>query len=308
MSATLAQMRAVEALSRTGKFSTAAEELGISQPTVSSQVQAFEQLCKRRIFQRNGHSVKVAAGAQELIAKIRVTLKCLADVNEALYSEARMERGTLSVGFSAHRLIMPALTAFVRRYPAIHINTQGGPSVSLFSEVLNGDLDLAAISMPLPDERLLCEEILRSRIVIYGPKGHRALKAGTLTLDQLAREKLVLWNRMSGTRAALDLAARQAGVTLNCVLEVATLDVAYASAAAGIGLGCAIEGEVQADANIDVAPLVDPELSIGHYLICLPECRQHAAVGAFFDIARAHHGLVAGSVPGDGSMDYRSDL
>ena len=36
---------------------------------------------------------------------------------------------------------MPALTAFVRRYPAIHINTQGGPSVSLFSEVLNGDLD-----------------------------------------------------------------------------------------------------------------------------------------------------------------------
>jgi len=98
--------------------------------------------------------------------------------------------------------------------------------------------------MPMPDDRLLCEEILRSRIVIYGPKGHRGLKAGMLTLDQPAREKIVLWNRMSGTRAALDLAARQAGVTLNCVLEVATLDVAYVSAAAGIGLGCAIEGEV----------------------------------------------------------------
>lgn len=308
MSVTLAQMKAVEALSRTGKFSAAAEELGISQPTVSSQVQAFEQLCKRRIFQRNGHSVKVAAGAQELIAKIRVTLKCLNDVNETLYSEARMERGTLSVGFSAHRLIMPALTAFVRRHPAIHINTQGGPSLSLFSDVLSGDLDLAAISMPQPDDRLLCEEILRSRIVIYGPKGHRALQGGALTLTELAREKLVLWNRMSGTRSTLDLAARQAGVTLNCVLEVATLDVAYASAAAGIGLGCAIEGEVQADSNIDVVPLADPELSIGHYLICLPECREHAAVGAFFDIARAHHGLVGGPVPGDGSMDYRPNL
>ncbi|WP_460930578.1 hypothetical protein [Shinella zoogloeoides] len=47
--------------------------------------------------------------------------------------------------------------------------------MSLFSDVLNGDLDLAAVSMPMPDDRLLCEEILRSRIVIYGPKGYRAL-------------------------------------------------------------------------------------------------------------------------------------
>jgi len=75
------------------------EELGISQPTVSSQVQAFEQLCKSRIFQRNGHSVKVAGGAQELIANIRVTLKCLADVNEALYSETRMSAAPSASAF-----------------------------------------------------------------------------------------------------------------------------------------------------------------------------------------------------------------
>ncbi|GMB82009.1 hypothetical protein NN6n1_27920 [Shinella zoogloeoides] len=109
------------------------EELGISQPTVSSQVRAFEQLCKSRIFQRNGHSVKVAGGAQELIANIRVTLKCLADVNEALYSEARMKRGTLNVGFSAHRLIMPALT---RLRPALsrgpHQHAGRPVAVSLF--------------------------------------------------------------------------------------------------------------------------------------------------------------------------------
>ncbi len=308
MSVTLAQMKAVEALSRTGKFSAAAEELGVSQPTVSSQVQAFEQLCKRRIFQRNGHSVRVADGALDLIAKIRVTLKCLDDVNQALAAEARLERGSLGVGFSAHRLIMPALTAFVRRYPAIHLNTRGGPSLALLSDVLNGDLDLATISMPTPDPRLFCEEILRSRIVIYGPKGHPALRAGALTLRQLAQEKLVLWNLKSGTRSTVELAAREAGVVLNCVLEVATLDVAYASAAAGIGLGCAIEGELEADANIDVAPLTGPELSIGHYLVCLPECREHAAVKAFFEIARACHGCAAGSVPGGTSMDYRFDL
>lgn len=296
MSVTLAQMKAVEALSRTGKFSLAAEELGLSQPTISSQVQAFEQLCKRRVFLRNGHAIRVAPSAEDLIAKIRVTLKCLADVNAALEAETRLERGVLSFGFSAHRLIMSPLTEFVRRYPSLRIDTHGGPSLELLAKVLSGELDMAAVSMSAPDQRLACEEVFRSRIVIYGRKGHPALRGETITLKQLSKQKLVLWNQSSGTRTAIDQAARREGITLETALEVATLDVAYASAAAGIGLCCAIEGEVEADQNIDVVRL-EPELAIGHYLVCLPECRDHAAIRAFFDVARSSLGAVSGSIP-----------
>lgn len=297
MPATLAQMKAVEALSRTGKFSAAAEELGVSQPTVSAQVQAFEQLCARRVFQRNGHTIRIAPGAEELIAKIRVTLKCLDDVNATLEAESRLERGVLSLGFSAHRLIMSPLTAFVGRYPNLHVDTRGGPSMALLEDVLNGELDVAAISMTSPHPKLTCHELFRSRVVIYGRKGHPALQGDSVRLRQLNREKLVLWNQRSGTRAALDDAARRERVELNCVLEVATLDVAYAAAAANIGLACAIEGEVQSDANIDVVPLVEPEIAIAHYLVCLPECREHAAISAFFQVAAEHEGRLAGFLP-----------
>ncbi len=296
MSITIAQMKAVEALARTGKFSLAADDLGISQPTISSQVQAFERLCSRRVFIRNGYTVQLAPGAEELLAKIRITLKCLADVDEAIGAGAQLTMGSLSFGFSAHRLVMNSLTAFVQKYPNVRLNTHGGPSLKLMEDVLSGALDIAAVSMERPDSRLYCAELSRSRVMIYGRKGHPALQTGFLPMQALAQEKLVLWNQSSGTRKLLDQAAEQQNFKLNCILEVSTLDVAYASAAAGIGLCCAIEGEVQPDENIDVVPL-EPKLEIGHYLVCLPECRDHAAVNAFLEVAGCQETSFTGAIP-----------
>ncbi|WP_315836649.1 LysR family transcriptional regulator [Bradyrhizobium prioriisuperbiae] len=296
-SATIAQMRAVEALARTGRFSRAAEDLGVSQPTVSTQIQAFEELCRTRIFVRDGHTIRLAPGASEMIAKIRVALKCIDEVDRSITDTSALKGGLLSVGFSAHRLIMPTLTAFVRKYPTLHLQTRGGPSLELTASVLRGELDVASVSQAAPDHRFASVKLRSSRVAIYGAKGHRLLKKGRLKLSDLDGQDMVLWNSASGTRVVLEEAASKQGVRLKPVLEVATLDVAYAAAAAGVGLAISIEGEVRSDEYIDVAPVVGPELAIGHYLITLPDCREHAAVSAFFDIAMEQGSAEGGAMP-----------
>lgn len=296
-SVTLAQMKAVEALARTGKFSRAAEDLGISQPSVSTQVQSFEELCRTRVFVRDGHNVSVAPSATGLIAKIRVTLKCLNEVDRAISDTTSLNTGTISIGFSAHRLIMPVLTAFVRQFPSLRLTTRGGPSLELADAVLRGELDVATISQVAPDSRFSSLRLHESRVAIYGRKGDPMLEKGRLTLADLDGRDMVLWNKSSGTRMLLEEAASKQGVKLKPVLEVATLDVAYAAAAAGIGLAISIEGEVRPDDHIDVVPLVEPELAIGHYLITLPECRDHAAIQAFFEVAKEHALEMDGELP-----------
>ncbi|NTF44591.1 LysR family transcriptional regulator [Rhizobium rhizogenes] len=296
-SVTLAQMKAVEALARTGKFSRAAEDLGISQPSVSTQVQSFEELCRTRVFIRDGHNISVAPSAVSLIAKIRVTLKCLNEVDRAITDTTSLNSGTISIGFSAHRLIMPVLTAFVRQFPSLRLTTRGGPSLELADAVLRGELDVATISQVTPDSRFSSLRLHESRVAIYGRKGDPMLAKGRLTLADLDGHDMVLWNKSSGTRMLLEDAASKQGVKLKPVLEVATLDVAYAAAAAGIGLAISIEGEVRSDDHIDVVPLVEPELAIGHYLVTLPECRDHAAIAAFFEVAREHALEMDGELP-----------
>lgn len=296
-SVTLAQMRAVEALARTGKFSRAAEDLGISQPSVSTQIQSFEELCRTRVFIRDGHNVSVAPSALDLIAKIRVTLKCLGEVDRVVADTTSLNTGTISIGFSAHRLVMPVLTAFVRQYPALRLTTRGGPSLELADAVLRGELDVATISQVAPDSRFASLLLHESRVAIYGRRGDPMLEKGRLTLADLDGRDMVLWNKSSGTRTLLEEAASKEGVRLKPVLEVATLDVAYAAAAAGIGLAISIEGEVRPDDHIDVVPLVEPELAIGHYLVTLPECRDHAAIQAFFEVAKDHALEMDGGLP-----------
>lgn len=295
MAPTLPQLRAVDALARTGQFSRAAREIGISQPTVSAQVQAFEASAPFRIFHREGHSVRVATEAEPLIAKIRIALACLDEIDRDIRSDGMHAARRLSVGFSAHRLIMPMLSAFVRRHGEIRVVTRGGPSAELIEAVLKGDLDVAAVSRSAPDPRLACLELVRCRIVVYGQKGHPLLAGGAIRLADLDGQKMVLWNRLSGTRSLLDTLAHQAGIVLDPVLEVATLDVAYAAAAVGIGLAIAVEGEVVADEHIDVVVLDDAGSDIGHYLVTLPEYVGHSAVAAFLAIAAESP---TGSVPG----------
>jgi DNA-binding transcriptional LysR family regulator len=287
----------VEALARTGKFSRAAEDLGISQPSVSTQIQSFEELCRSRVFIRDGHNVQVAPSAIELIAKIRVALKCISEVDRAVTDTTSLNTGTISIGFSAHRLVMPILTAFVRQFPLLRLTTRGGPSFELADAVARGQLDVAAISQVAPDSRFSSLRLHQSRVAIYGRKGDPLLSKGKLTLTDLDGRDMVLWNKSSGTRTLLEDAAMRQGVRLKPVMEVATLDVAYAAAAAGIGLAVSIEGEVRADDHIEVVPLVEPELEIGHYLVTLPECRDHAAIHAFFEIAQEHLAEVGGDLP-----------
>lgn len=296
-SITLAQMRAAEALARTGKFSRAAEDLGISQPSVSTQIQSFEELCRSRVFIRDGHNVSVAPSAIDLIAKIRITLKCLAEVDRAISDTTALNTGTISIGFSAHRLVMPTLTAFVRQFPALRLTTRGGPSLELSEAVLRGELDVAAVSKVTPDSRFSSLLLHQSRVAIYGRKGNPLLEKGRLTLADLDGRDMVLWNKASGTRTLFEDAANRQGIRLKPVLEVATLDVAYAAAAAGIGLAVSIEGEVSPDDHIDVVPLSEPELAIGHYLVTLPECRDHAAIQAFFEVAQEHLAEADGDLP-----------
>ncbi|KQV15297.1 hypothetical protein ASC97_31345 [Rhizobium sp. Root1203] len=287
MAISLAHLRAIDALARTGQFSRAAQDLGVSQPTISTQVSAFESLSSVRIFIRDGHVIRPAPGAQSILGKIRLALASIDEIERAITDPEQVMAGRVSLGFSAHRLIMPILTTFVARYPNMHINTRGGPSLELAEAVVKGELDLAFISQAKPDPRLLNRELRRCRIVVYGPKGHSALQSGQIGIKDLAGQKLVLWNRLSATRCLIETMACNAGITLSTVMEVGTHDVAYAAAASGIGLSIAIEGELPEDSAVDMAILADPLSDIGHYLVTLPESGHHAAVNGFLDICEA---------------------
>jgi DNA-binding transcriptional LysR family regulator len=282
---TIPQIRAVEAVARLQSFTRAAEDLGLSQPTVSTQVRAVEELCGQRVFIRTGGAVTVSPGAQAILARIRIALKGIDDLDAHLAGTAALETGSLALGFSAHRIIMPIMRRFVEAYPNVALHARSASSAELIAGVESGTIDAAAVTWREVDQRFAAFCIARSGFVIYGKKGHPLCQSRELDIRQLAGIPMVLWNRGSHTRQVFEAEANRIGVTITCALEVGSWDASFASTAAGIGLGVALAGEVRSDAQVDVCPLVGGNFEVGQYLICLPELREFAAVSKLFTIA-----------------------
>jgi DNA-binding transcriptional LysR family regulator len=282
---TIAQIRAVEAVARLGSFTRAAEELGVSQPTVSTQVRAVEEQCSQRLFERAGGTVTVSPGAQSILSRVRVALKSIDDLERHLVGLASLETGSLALGFSAHRIIMPIMRRFVELHPGVALRARSASSAELIAGVESGTLDAAAVTWREPDVRFARQRIARRGLVVYGPKGHPLCRGADLDVRKLADVPLVLWNRGSHTRQVFEAEANRIGVEISLALEVGSWDAAFASTAAGIGLGIAIEGEVERDMQVDVCRLVGGKFDVGQYLICLPEFRDFATIAKIFAIA-----------------------
>lgn len=73
-------LRTFLAVYRTGSFTAAARLLGLSQPTVTTQIRALERQLGRELFERRARGVTPAAYADELAARIVQPLDSLAMV------------------------------------------------------------------------------------------------------------------------------------------------------------------------------------------------------------------------------------
>ncbi|MFD1329035.1 LysR family transcriptional regulator [Mycoplana ramosa] len=287
MTITLAQLRAVDAVAREGQISRAAQSLGVSQPSISHQIQTFETTWNIRFFVRDGYSISVHPEAHSVLGRIRLLISLLEEIEQDLASQSSREAKTLHLGFSAHRLIMPALSEFVTRHPAVSVNTQGAPTFELLAALKRGELHLASVSLPAPPQGFHAVELARRRLILYGRPEHPLLQEQQIGIADLDGLPMVLWNQNSGSRRQFSAICAAAGVAPKTALEVNTLDVAYAAVAAGIGLGVAVEGEIAPDTHIVTAGLAAEGAEIGHYLLCLKGAELRPQVADFIHIAQS---------------------
>lgn len=286
MSLTLAQLRAVDAVVREGQISRAAQSLGVSQPSISNQIHAFEAAWPIRFFERDGYSISVSAEAEPLLGRIRLAINLLDEIEAELAQRSAAEARGLSLGFSAHRLIMPALAKFVSTNPDIAVTTQGAPTMELLTALKRGEIHLASVSLPEPAPGFHAVEIARRRLVVYGRHDNPLLQQDHVSLTALNDRAMVLWNENSGSRRRFGALCEAAGIAPRIAMIVNSLDVAYAAAAAGLGLGVAVEQEIVPDDHIRVVPLRAEGAEIGQYLLCLKGSDRRPQVAAFIEIAK----------------------
>ena len=236
---TLHQLRTFRAVAEQLSFSAAAQELSISQPSVSYQVKELEAALGLPLLDRLGKRVRLTEAGQVLYEYARRTLALLDEATLAMEQLRGIERGTLRVGASTTvgiYVIPLALGAYKKRHPNLAVSLEIGSRDVLQDRLKQGALDVAVLSPPIADPDLVAAPFMEDELVMVVPAGHTLAGRTGLTLRDFAGESFLMREVGSGTRVAVEAAARRAGVALQVGMELGSNGAIKHAVEAGLGV------------------------------------------------------------------------
>jgi DNA-binding transcriptional LysR family regulator len=292
MAITFTQLTAFLAVIRGGSVTAAAEQLVVTQPSVSSALAALGRELGCELFERSGRGIRLTDAG-------RAFEPYAADVIGMLEKGRQAAREAASLG--AHRLRIAAVTtaaesfvpllmrAFADRHPGVELMLDVGNRAEVLERVRIHAVDVAVSGTPPTDPRLIAEPLMRNEIVCITAADDPALASTHVRASDLAERVWLLREPGSGTRALNEQFLADRG------LHPETLTLGSNGAikqAARVGLGvslvsrAAVESELAAGHVAEIA-LRDGPSGRPWYVLRSAVGPAHDAAERFVAFARA---------------------
>lgn len=219
----------VIAVADAGSFTAAAEECGVSQPSLSMQIRKVEDRLGVVLFERTKREVRVTAAGEIVIQQIRSVLGEARRLVELARGLQDPLVGPLRLGAIATLgpyLIPHLLGPLRQKFPGLKLLLREGLTHDLVALVISGELDAVLLSLPVDDERIACAPVLFEPFVgICSAQSPLAEKA-RLRLGDLDTDDLVLMDEghcIRGQTLALCGAPRQSDRGVRHAASIETL-------------------------------------------------------------------------------------
>jgi DNA-binding transcriptional LysR family regulator len=189
-----AQLAAFVAVVDVGSFTRAAARLNVSQPTVTTRVQALEQGMGAPLLERLPRGVRLTPAGTDLLPYARDIIALTERARQAVTSggrpHGRIEVGTVE-SLTTYRLL-PLVEYLYLRYPDLQVSLRSSACGETIARVRDGGLDCAffvdsAVSRDDLETTVLCREPL---VLVGGPDHLLACRTG-VTDDDLLSATLV---------------------------------------------------------------------------------------------------------------------
>jgi DNA-binding transcriptional LysR family regulator len=222
---------------QTGTVTGAASVMLRTQPQVSRMISSLEGSLELRLFRRDGRRlIPTEEGLQffQYIEPLLFGLDGVRNVAEDIKHKRGRPLVIAAEPFLLHALVPEAIHALSQKWDlkyAVDICVRG---LGLWMSRSNADLAVVALPFSQTDmDRLIFAE---AEVVLVLPPGHALTARETIDIPDLRHERFVALRPSTLLRAQIDIAAAQAGVSINPVLEAASGAAACEFVARGLGV------------------------------------------------------------------------
>jgi LysR family hydrogen peroxide-inducible transcriptional activator len=259
------QLECLVAVADHGSFRKAATALGISQPALSAQVQAVEDLMSVQVFERDRRSVLVTPAGEEIVGRARLALESIDAVSDAARRRSEPLVGPLRLGVipTVAPYWLPALLPAVRKqFPRLELILREDQTARLLAQLASGQIDAALLALPVPGD-VTCAQIAREDFLLAAPRGAKVLKKrGRLSEKDLEAETVLLLEDGHCLRDQALAVCERGGAVESMEVRATSLPTLVQMVAGGMGVTllpeAAADALVQPRGPVEIAPLGKP--------------------------------------------------
>lgn len=257
------QLAIFHAVAEESSVTRAAERLHISQPAVSKQLRELEKSLGMALFHRLSKGVKLTEGGLLLRGYARRIFALEIEAERALAALRGLERGLVRVGASTTigMYLLPQICArFRERFPGVDLTLEIANTHEIQKRLSDNTLDLGFSEGEVNAHDLSADVFAWDEIVVVAPPHHALLSEENVTAKRLGECEIIAREAGSGTRAVVEAAFAEQGITLRPRLSLGSTEAVKRAVVSGAGIALvsrlAIEQELHSGA-LCVVPIED---------------------------------------------------
>lgn len=302
---TLRQLEVFEAIARLGSFTRAAEELHLTQPTVSMQIKKLTDAVGLPLFEQIGKKIYLTQAGRALQEFSRQIFDHFTNFEMLLADLKGLKQGglRLAVITTAKYFIPRLLGPFCREYPGIDVSMKVSNRERILARLQDNEDDLYILGQPPEESDAVAESFLANPLIVLAPADHPLAGKKNIPLKRLAEEPFLLREAGSGTRKAMEQLFARHRLKINVRMELGSNEAIKQAVVGGLGLSVLSRHTLTLDAPTEQLAILDVQgFPIErHWYVAYPRGKQLSVVARTFleFLRRAPHYIGDGlSLPG----------
>lgn len=224
-----------------GNITRAAEELFVSQPSVTQSIKSLENQIGATLFIRTKKGVNLTEEAKVLFKFVEEGIHYIENGEKKFQELMELEEGTLKIGASTtvtEHVLLPYLQEFQKRYPKIAISITNHLTSDLVRLLRNGTVDILALNLPTKEAPDLdITPFLEVHDIFAVGKDKKELVKTEKNFQDLTTEEFIFQKRPSNTRAFLDSWLEKEQLGISPKFEVVSFNLVKDMTKIGMGIG-----------------------------------------------------------------------
>jgi|SRR5208283_2331843 len=205
-------------VAETKSFSKTSQIIHLTQPAVSLQIQALEELYETKLFDRSSSSINLTPAGEVLYSYSKDILAHYAELEKEIGKITGLIKGSITIGASTTigNYILPSVVFnFKKAHPKIKISILIRNTNRVFDLLTSGVVDFGLVEGETSRSKIKVEALLTDELVFIVPAMHPLAKKKSISILEIMKEPFIIREEGSGTRHIIEKYLASHGIKIS---------------------------------------------------------------------------------------------